>query len=346
MGKLSFVGLGLGPRGVSLEGLQVIRETDICYVEYYTTPQELELLSTLEKESGKELTVVDRVFVEDGTRILKDAKDKKVALAVPGDPLIATTHNELRVRAIKEGIETRVIHGATVASALASASGLHYYKFGRTITMTREAVAKPMQVYRLVHQNLLEGSHTLLLLEYDVEGREGVLPGEAMQALLDAESSLKRGVVTEDTFVLVMSRVGREGAKFDAGTFSSLRKLEYGFPPFSVIIPGELHFTEVESIAAVFSVDQATVHGNSDGVGRPAQTLIPKYVSRTRRALDSVRSELGPQYHSVVENAELYMKDAESFLAKGEDELAMLSVGYAEGLLDSLAFSGVVKINW
>ncbi len=40
------------------------------------------------------------------------------------------------------------------------------------------------------------------------------------------------------------------------------------------------------------------------------------------------------------------MKDAENFLANGEDEMAMLSIGYAEGLLDSLSFSGVIKIDW
>jgi diphthine synthase len=346
MGKLSFVGLGLGPRGVSLEGLREIRESDICYVEYYTTPQELELLTTLEKESGKDLTVVDRVFVEDGGSILRDARAKNVALAVPGDPLIATTHNELRVRAIKDGIETRVIHGATVASALASASGLHYYKFGRTITMTRESVSKAFQVYQLVHQNLLEGSHTLVLLEYDVEGRAGLNPGEAIRGLLAAEESYKRGVVNGDTLGLVLSRIGREGARFDAGPFSKLEELDYGFPPFSLIIPGDLHFTEVESISAVFAVPQERIRGNSEGLKRPAQTLVPKYVSKTRKALDSVRGALGPQYRSVIENAELYLKDADGFLAKNEDELAMLSVGYAEGLLDSLAFAGVVKIDW
>ena len=79
---------------------------------------------------------------------------------------------------------------------------------------------------------------------------------------------------------------------------------------------------------------------------RTAQTLVPRYVAKTRRALNSVRTKLGPQYEHVVENAELYMKDAETFLANGEDEMAMLSIGYAEGLLDSLSFAGIIKIDW
>jgi diphthine synthase len=346
MGRLSFVGLGLGSRGISLEGVQEISESDICYVEYYTTPHEPTLLSVIEKESGKQPTVVDRDFVEDGNLILKQAETKKVVLAVPGDPMIATTHNELRVRAIRQGIETRVIHGATVASALASASGLHFYKFGRTVTVTRDLVHKPEQVYHLLHRNLLDGAHSLLLLEYDVEGSEGVTPSQAVEGLMNAEANFKRGVVSGSTFGLVLCRVGRPDFQCKAGSFEELLKGAYGGPPWSLIVPGRLHFTEVESIAAFFSVKPDYVRGNSDGVLRTAQTLIPKYVGKTRKALESVKDKLSPQYDTVRENAELYLKDAESFLARGDDELAMLSVGYAEGLLDSLAFAGVVKIDW
>jgi diphthine synthase len=346
MGRLSFVGLGLGAGGISVDGLQEIRESEVWYLEYYTTPHEPNLLSLLERESGKQPTIVDRAFVEDGNQILKEAKESRVVLAVPGDPMIATTHNELRVRAIREGIETRLIHGATVASSLASASGLHYYKFGRAITVTKDLVEKPSQVYHLLHQNLLEGAHSLLLLEFDVEGREGVTPAEAVVGLLNAESSLKRNVIKEETYGLALSRIGRANPQFNAGAFSDLAKADYGPPPYSLIVPGQLHFTEVESIAAIFSVPQASVHGNSEGVKRTAQVLIPRYVAKTRRALDSVRGKLGPQYDAVIENAELYAKDAEGFLAKGDDELAMLSIGYAEGLLDSMGFAGVVKIEW
>jgi len=38
MGKLTFVGLGLGAKGITLEGVEAIREADIAYLEYYTTP--------------------------------------------------------------------------------------------------------------------------------------------------------------------------------------------------------------------------------------------------------------------------------------------------------------------
>lgn len=340
------MGLGLGSKGISLEGLDELRSADVIYLEYYTSPHEPKLLKTLRDASGKELTIADRVFVEDGKKILAEAAEKKVVLAVLGDPMIATTHGELRVRAARSGVETKVIHAATIAVAAASSSGLHYYKFSTTVTVTREAVNKLTQVYHTLHQNLLKGAHTLVLLEYDVQSGEGVTPADAIGGLLLAEGNFKRGVVNDSTFALVMSRLGRHDAYQAAGTFAELAKLEFGEPPHSIVIPGKLHFTEVESISALFGLDETKVRSNSEGVLRTAQTLVPKYVAKTRRALDSVKGKLGPQYEHVIENAELYMKDAENFLANSQDELAMLSIGYAEGLIDSLSFAGVAKIDW
>lgn len=346
MGRLSFVGLGLSSRGVTLEGLDELRSADVVYLEYYTSPHEPRLLKELQNAIGKDLTIVDREFVEDGKKILTEAAESKVVLAVPGDPMIATTHSELRARAAMSGTETRVIHAATIVAAAASASGLHHYKFSTTVTVTRETVNRLTQAYSTLHQNLLKGAHTLVLLEYDVQTGESVTPSDAIGGLLLAEGNFKRGVVDGTTFALVMSRVGRQDASSAAGTFTELGKLGFGEPPHSIVIPGKLHFTEVESISALFGLDESKVASNSDRIRRTAQTLVPRYVAKTKRALDSVRPKLGPQYEAVIENAILYMKDAENFLANDQDELAMLSIGYAEGLMDSLSFAGIVKIEW
>jgi diphthine synthase len=41
----------------------------------------------------------------------------------------------------------------------------------------------------------------------------------------------------------------------------------------------------------------------------------------------------------VIENAQLYIDDAEKFQKEGKEELAVLSIGYAEGLIDALRLS-------
>jgi diphthine synthase len=38
----------------------------------------------------------------------------------------------------------------------------------------------------------------------------------------------------------------------------------------------------------------------------------------------------------ILENAELYIEQAEIFLDEGRDENAILSIGYADGLVDAL----------
>jgi len=346
MGSLKFVGLGLGPGGVSVEGLDEMKGADVVFLEYYTNPHDPNLVRELERRGVKNLTVVDRTFVEDGSAILAEAKSKRVMLAVPGEPMIATTHSELRVRAIKAGIPTGIVHSATIATAAATSSGLHSYKFSRTVTVTRESVRRLTQAYQILHQNLLEGAHTLVLLEYDVAAGEGVSPEEAIRGLTAAEANFKLGVVSPSTFAIVLSRIGSKDETCFAGSLKELEDLSFGEAPHSIIIPGSLHFTEVEAIEAICRIERHRIRGNSEGMKRPAQTLVPKYFEKTRAALESVKGRLGTQYDSVVENVELYMRDAETFLANGDDERAMLSIGYAEGLLDSLNFAGVVKIEW
>ena len=338
MGRLTFVGLGLGSRGTSLEGIIAIKEADQAYLEYYTSPHEPTLLEELERASERKLIVVNRGFVEDGKRLLEQAKTLDVVLSVQGDPMLATTHSELWVRAMKAGIQTRIIHSATILSAAASVSGLHVYKFGKTITYPREAASRN-EAYRTVHRNLVQGLHTLLLMEYDAEKNEGVTSVEVFGGLLEAESSLKRNVISDNTFALVLSRIGWDDGRVVGGRFSELIRAPAGKPPQCVIIPGALHFTELEALVAITGLRDEEVFDNTKNVQRTAQVLVPRYVEKTKNALKRAREGVNGVHPDLLENAELYMKDAERFLANGEDELAMLSIGYAEGLLDSLTFT-------
>jgi diphthine synthase len=346
LGELVFVGLGLGERGTSLAGVDAIRAADLTYFERYTSPPSPTLVSDLEEAAGKKLLTVGREFVEDGREILERAANSKVVLAVQGDPMIATTHNDLRVRAASRGISTSVVHGATIPAAAASESGLHYYKFGGTITFTLESATHHQDVYQRIHRNLLDGLHSLLLLEYDVEKRVGVGPGFLFQRLLDAEKNFKRGVLSEGTLALVLGRVGMKDEAVVGGSMGSLKGREFGPPPHCVVIPARLHFTEEEALEAVLKLEKRDIVDNSAGVKRTAQVLVPRYVEKAKRALEEARGTLKDKHKELLENAELYLKDSESFLANNQDELAMLSVGYAEGLIDALSFTGEVKLSW
>jgi diphthine synthase len=304
------------------------------------------LVKDLEAATGKKVSLIGREFVEDGKEILEKASRSSVALAVQGDPMIATTHNDLRVRATSLGIPTRVIHGATIPSAAASESGLHYYKFGGTITFTLESASHHQEVYQRIHRNLLEGQHTLLLLEYDVEKQVGVEPPFVFRRLLDAEKNFKREVLSEGTLAIVLGRVGMRDQQMSGGPMGMLRRRPFGPAPHCVVIPGRLHFTEEEALAKILKLDKKDIVDNSLAVKRTAQVLVPRYVEKAKTALVEAKEKLKGRYPELIENAELYLKDAEGFLANDQDELAMLSVGYAEGLVDALSFMGEVKLSW
>ena len=145
---------------------------------------------------------------------------------------------------------------------------------------------------------------------------------------------------------MVLSRVGTEGEQIRAGTIEELRLLDFGESPHVAIIPGRMHFSEVESLASVCRLEPGKVGDNSASIKRTAQVLVPRYVEKAKKALGTARSSLTQGYDELFENSELYIRDAESFLANGQDELAMLSIGYAEGLIDALTFTGKIKLDW
>jgi diphthine synthase len=71
--------------------------------------------------------------------------------------------------------------------------------------------------------------------------------------------------------------------------------------------------------------------------------MIERYVPKARTELSKARSALENEPTSkergrlteIFNNAENYIEDAVRFLRAGKLELAVLSIGYAEGLIDA-----------
>src|SRR5919202_1436230 len=107
---LWFVGTGInGYRGLSIAAIDVLNKCHIVYVERFTSGQSEDDLEKLNSVLEIEVKPVQRWFVEDGREILEAAKTKDVALLSYGDPLIATTHIELRARAANNSVKTAVL---------------------------------------------------------------------------------------------------------------------------------------------------------------------------------------------------------------------------------------------
>lgn len=166
---LYLVGLGLGDhKDITVKGLECVKSCSKIFLEYYTSVLGVDK-SILEEFYGKSIELADRDFVEtQAESIYTAAKEENIALLVVGDPLCATTHVDIMLRAKKEGIPVQVIHNASVMGAAASC-GLPLYQFGYTVSIPWfEEGWKPSSYYERIAYNSKGGMHTLCLLDIKV----------------------------------------------------------------------------------------------------------------------------------------------------------------------------------
>ena len=249
-GTLTFVGLGLNDdSGVSVRGLKEIETADVVFAESYTSAPSEGSLERLERKVGKKISVLARAAVEEGSLILDEARGKRVALLVIGDPMTATTHIDLRLRAEKQGVTTRVIHGSSILTAVPGILGLQHYKFGRTTTIPfPQEGYSPTSPYEVISENLSRGLHTLVLLDIDAENSRYMTANEAMHSLLDMERRIGKECVKGSTLVCVVARAGADDCLARAGQLANLVNENFGPTLHTLVIPGKLHFMEEEAL--------------------------------------------------------------------------------------------------
>ncbi|MGA2682627.1 MAG: diphthine synthase [Candidatus Bathyarchaeia archaeon] len=252
MNELVFVGLGLNDeKGVSVNGLEETKSADTVFIELYTSLMPDFSLRRFESLCGKHICVVSRNELEEenGTSILQAAEKGKTVFLVPGDPFIATTHVTLRINAEKKGVKTRIVHGASIISAIVSLSGLHNYKFGKTVTVPFQEnfSATP---YHVISQNKKSGLHTLCLLDLKAPEKQFLSVKQAIGLLSEVEKKKKEGIVTPDAVAVGIARAGSKNPTLKADFAKNIMDFDFGEPPYSLIFPGDMHFMEVEALIA------------------------------------------------------------------------------------------------
>jgi len=266
IGQLRFIGLGLHSElGISLRGLDEAKGADLVLAELYTSLMPGLSLERLERLLGKPVKVLSRSDVEEKAEqtVLNEAKTKTVAFLVPGDPMAATTHLDLRLRAEKAGIKTRIVHGASVTSAVSSVIGLQNYKFGRTVTIPIvEAGTVPESPYDFIKENLYRGLHTLILLDIKAEEKTYMTIPQALKQLLAIEEERRENVITNQTLTVGVARIGSEDMKIKAGRVERMQSYDFGSPPHSLVIPGKLHFMEAEALQVFAGAETSDLEQN------------------------------------------------------------------------------------
>ena len=334
---LWFIGLGVsGSDSLPSEAIKIIQDANLVYLESFTSPIYKKHEDEIRNLVHGNFKTAKRWLVEDGQEIINTAKNSTVVLLSYGDPYIATTHVELRTRAKLENIETKTIHSTSIVTAMIGEVGLQFYKVGRIMTIMNEkkSITTP---YRIIFKNLIDGLHSIILLEYNQDENFFLDPKNAILSLLNVEREQRRNVVNENTFAVVVSRIGFKTQKITSGKFNNLLKIDFGEPPHSIIITGKLHFTESDAINVLTECLDKPLD-NSNGIKSVSIQMIEKYVPMVRKALEEIKPlyNNSNEFRDVFQNAELYINDAENFLKEGKDENAVLSIGYADGLVDAL----------
>lgn len=252
MNELVFIGLGLyDEKDVSIRGLEELKKADTVFAEFYTSLMPGLSIRNLEKMIEKKVQIVSRRILEEeeGQKIFEAAKKGKAAFLVQGDPMIATTHVDLRINAKKQGIKTHVIHGASAVSAARGISGLQNYKFGKAVTVPFSDQGFFSETpYNVIRENKKMGLHTMCYLDIKAEAQRYLTINEALQTLLELEKRKKEQVITKKTLVIGVARAGSPEPSVKAGYIEGIIKHDFGAPPHTLLIPGKLHFMEVEAL--------------------------------------------------------------------------------------------------
>jgi diphthine synthase len=243
---LWFVGLGLWDlEDVSLRGRRVIDEADRVYLEGYTSVLMGADVNEMATAWGRDVRVLGRENVETSPdEILEAARNGTVAFCVPGDPMVSTTHIDLRLRAHVLGIRTGIVHGASIATAVAGLTGLQNYRFGRSCSLPFPHGAwRPTTPAEVVRRNLADGLHTLVYLDIQ-PGRYMRIP-EAVDLLEEQAAGLGFSI---ERYIGV-ARAGSSAPVVAAGSSDELRAVEFGPPLHILVVPGPLHPMEEEYLA-------------------------------------------------------------------------------------------------
>lgn len=263
---IHLIGIGTKKEHINPEMLEIIKNSNQVFLEYYTCFYE-DSFEELSKYLNKEVEICDREDIESKIeeKILTPAIDSDVALLILGDPLIATTHTDLLLRAKKMNVETKVYSNVSIANHITK-TGLQFYKFGKITSIPFFSDKfMPRTPYIVYIDNHKMGAHSLFLLDLNpsndvaYKGKEKFLKAnEALSFLLKIPKIMKEEeeieekeaeFIHEETDAIICSRLGFKDEKISYGTIKELieeDKIKKYQEPICIIIPGDLHEIEQE----------------------------------------------------------------------------------------------------
>jgi diphthine synthase len=230
----------------------------------------------------------DVVEREAEKKLILPAKEKNIALLIVGDVFGATTHTDLQLRAKAFDVSCKIFFNASILTAVGIAGLELYKYGKTTSIVFPDDNWLPETPYDVIKQNKEMGLHTLCLLDIKVAelSKEDMLKqerdrvtgsseqagddcqapnseravslrpmpprymtvNEALDVLLRIEEKRQENLITQETLVIGVARLGHEDYAVHAGTVAQLQKKDFGGPLHSLIVPGKLHHIEEEAV--------------------------------------------------------------------------------------------------
>lgn len=345
---LAFVGIGIaGPEQLTQAAIKAIRDADVLFIDTYTGFTSEEMTDYVTSMAKKPLPASRQILEDNQRKLVEEAMNENVALLVPGDPFIATTHVSLLLEAKRRGVAISIVNGISVVSAAASRTGLQAYKFGRIVTVPREADPEALRTtYQWITENNSRGLHTLVLL--DTAGGFMTVP-EALSTFLNIEKMEGKGVAAEGRLVVALSGLAEREEIVKVGRLIELCDVRFKSRSQSLIFPGKLHFMEIEALRELHLADEMLLRQHQ--ISDPEKSRIQGYIQKVERVLPIAAGNANSTMEKglrekLFEHVSNYVKDSKYFLDQGDKSTALSSISYCEGILDSLRILGLAGFSW
>jgi len=224
---LNIIGVGLrGTGSITFDEFDALRTSDFVYVDTYTSIGQPGLIRKISAMIDREIIPLTREELENGS-IIPQAASKNVSLIVVGDPLMATTHNELRYEAMNRGIRVRIFENASILNAAVGKTGLMVYRVAPPVSLPRVSEKFfPLSVIDKIKRNADLGLHTPVLI--DLEDQENITLHDALTSLLEMEKRREySGIIGE---ICVLSRISFPDERILFGRIEDMLQLEVKSP--------------------------------------------------------------------------------------------------------------------
>lgn len=293
---LYVIGLGLADENdITLKGFHAVKSSERIYLESYTSILMVTgFKERLEALYQKPVILAHRETVElEAESILEGASTCNVSFLVVGDPLSATTHTDLILRAKQSSppIPVKIIHNASIMTAIGS-SGLAGYNFGQTVSVpfwTEDW--KPDSWLERIGENLHIGLHTLALSDIKVREQSAqdmsrgilryqdpryMLIPQLISQLISAANSHKVDYLDPNrTLAIALCRMGSEDERIVSGTLSELLDMANPSPEQAQAEGAEDDADEMASEAELDKRRAARAEARAKNVfGEPLHSLV------------------------------------------------------------------------